>query len=154
MFNQLLPQRIDNVHSGHKLALWLFALLVLLKVMMSLNSILNGNFVASSADGIPLNTFTPDGAQAVTSLYAIWGLGQLTICLLCIVVLVRYRALIPFMFALILLEHLIRRLILQVMPIVKTGTSPGFSINIVLLALMIVGLVFSLWSQDKLQTQE
>lgn len=118
---------------------------------MSLNSIFNGHSVASSADGIPLDTYTPAGAQAVVSLYAIWGLGQLMICLLCILVLIRYRTMITFMFGLLLLEHLSRRLILQVMPIVKTGTLSAFSVNTMLLVLMIAGLVLSLWSRDRLQ---
>ena len=82
-------------------------------------------------------------------LFAIWGLSQLIICLLCILVLVRYRSMIPFMFALLLLEHLSRKLILQVMPIVHGGTAPGFFVNLVLLALMIVGLALSLRNRVK-----
>ncbi|MBI3664370.1 MAG: hypothetical protein HY234_15150 [Acidobacteria bacterium] len=154
MLNQLLPRHVDNTYHGYKLALWLFALLVLMKVAMSLNSIFNGYSVATSADGIPLDTFTPAGAQAVVSLFAAWGLAQLIICLLCIVVLARYRALVPFMFALVLLEHLSRRLIFLVMPIVRTGTPPGFFVNLVLLALMVVGLALSLRSHDNLQARE
>ncbi|MEK7710720.1 MAG: hypothetical protein AAB341_02395, partial [Planctomycetota bacterium] len=94
------------------------------------------------------------GAQTVVSLFAIWGLAQLVICLLCILVLVRYRAMIPFMFALLLLEHLSRKLILHFLPIAKTGTPPGSAVNLVLLALMIVGLSLSLRSQDNLRAQE
>ncbi len=153
MLNQILPRHVDNTYHGYKLALWLFALIVFMKVAMSLNSIFNGYFVASSADGIPLDTFTPAGAQAVVSLFAAWGLAQLIICLLCILALARYRALVPFMFALVLLEHLSRRLIFQVMPIVRTGTPPGFSVNLVLLALMVVGLALSLRSHDNLQAK-
>ena len=65
MLNRLLPRQVDNTYRGYKLALWLFALVVLVKVAMSVNSIFNGHTVASSADGIPLDTFTPAGAQAV-----------------------------------------------------------------------------------------
>jgi len=147
MFNQLLPQRIDNTYRGHKLALWLFGLLLLMKIAMSLNSIFNGYSVATSADGIPLDTFTPAGAQAVISLFAIWGLSHFVICLLCILVLIQYRSMIPFMFALLLLEHLSRKLILHFLPIVRVGTPPGFYVNLVLLALMIVGLALSLRSE-------
>ena len=154
MFKQLFPQRVDNTYRGYKLALWFFALVVLMKVGMSLNSIFNGYFVASSADGIPLGTFTSAGAQTVVSLFAIWGLAQLVICLLCILVVVRYRSMIPFMFALLLLEHLSRKLILHFLPLAKTGTPPGSAVNLVLLALMIVGLALSLRSQDNLQAQE
>jgi hypothetical protein len=151
MLDQLLPRHVDNTYHGYKLALWLFAVVVFMKLGISLNSIFNGRMVASSADGIPLDTFTPAGAQAVVSLFAAWGLSQLIICLLCILVLARYRAMVPFMFALLLLEHLSRRLIFQVMPIVRTGTPPGFFVNLVLLALMVVGLALSLRSHDNLQ---
>lgn len=148
MLNRLLPRHVDNTYHGYKLALWLFAVVVFMKVTIGLNTIFNGRLVASGADGIPLDTFTPAGAQAVVSLFAAWGLAQLIICLLCILVLARYRALMPFMFALLLLEHLSRRLIFQVMPIARTGTPPGFVVNLVLLALMIVGLALSLRSHD------
>ena len=152
MFTLLFPERVDNTYRGYKLALWFFALVVLLKGGMSVNSIFNGYFVASSADGIPLDTFKAADAQTVVSLFAIWGLAQLVICLLCVLVVVRYR-MIPFMFALLLLEGLSRRLILHVLPIARTWRPPGFSVNLVLLALMIVGLVLSLRSHDNLQAQ-
>ena len=154
MFNQILPRQVDNTYGGYKLALWLFGLLVLMKAGISLGTIFNGYTAASSADGIPLDTFTSAGAQTVVSLFAIWGLAQLVICLLCILVVVRYRSMIPFMFALLLLEHLSRKLILHFLPLAKTGTPPGFAVNLVLLALMIVGLALSLRSQDNLQAQE
>ena len=68
--------------------------------------------------------------------------------LLGLLVLVRYRAMVPFMFALLLLEHLGRRLIFFVLPIASTGTSPGFFVNLVFVAVMIVGLALSLRIQD------
>ena len=55
---------------------------------------------------------------------------------------------IPLMFALLLLEHLGRRLIFWVMPIVKTGTPPGFYVNVILTVLLVVGLALSLRSRD------
>jgi hypothetical protein len=149
--NQLLPQRIDNAYRGYKLALWLFAVLVFMKVTMSLNCIFNGRMVASSADGIPLDSFTPACARMVVTDFALWGLSQLMIGLLCIVVLARYRALIPFMFALILLEHLSRKLILHFLPIARLGTPPGYFVNLLLLALVCVGLALSLLSRGKRQ---
>jgi len=154
MFDQLLPQRVDRTYRGHKLALWLFALLLLMKVAMSLNSIFNGYSVASSADGIPLDTYPSAAARTIVSLFALLGLSNFVICLLCILVLVRYRSVLPFMFALLLLEYLSRKLILQFLPIVSSGTPPGFYVNLVLLALMMVGFVLSLRSQGNLQVRE
>jgi hypothetical protein len=56
------------------------------------------------------------------------------------------------MFALLLLEHLGRRLIFSVLPIASTGgTTPGFLINLALVAAMVAGLVLSLWNQASRQ---
>ena len=112
MFNQLLPQRIDNTYRGYRLALWLFGLLLVLKVVMSLNSIFNSYNVATTADGIPLDSFTPAGAQTAVSLFALSAFSRLVISLLGILALARYRAMVPLMLALLLLEHLGRTLIL------------------------------------------
>jgi hypothetical protein len=152
--DRLLPQRVDNTYRGYKLALWLFGAVVLIKLAMSLNSIFNGYVVASSADGIPLDTFPSAAAQTVVALFAIWGLAHLMICLLCILVLVRYRSIVPFMFAFLLLENLSRKLLLQFVPMVRTGMPPGFYLNLGLLTLMIVGLALSLRSQSNLRVQE
>ncbi len=153
MFEQLFPQRVDNTYHGHKLAFWLFGLVVLVKSAISVNSIFNGFFVATSADGIPLATYSSAGAQAFVSLFALWGLSHLMICLLCILVLIRYRGFVPLMFTLLLVEHLGRKLILQIIPIAKTGMSHGFAINLVLVVVMIVGLALSLWSRNNAQAQ-
>ena len=65
-------------------------------------------------------------------------------------VLVRYRSLIPFMFALLLLEHLSRKLVLHFLPMGQTmrlGKSPGISPSPYgFLVLIIIGLALSLRS--------
>ncbi|HWS52953.1 MAG TPA: hypothetical protein VN228_02460 [Pyrinomonadaceae bacterium] len=154
MLDRFLPRQIDNTYRGRRLALWLFAALVLMKIAMSLNTIFDGYDVAVSADGIPLDTYTPAGARAVVSAFAAWGLAQLVICLLCVLALLRYRALIPFMFALLLVEHLCRRLIFRVMPIERAGSPPGFYVNLILLALMAAGLALSLWRRGGGEAKE
>ncbi|HEV8579605.1 MAG TPA: hypothetical protein VGX68_11050 [Thermoanaerobaculia bacterium] len=154
VFSQLLPQRFDNTYRGTRLALWLFGLFLLMKIAMSLNCILNGYSVATTADGIPLDTFTPAGVQAVLYLFAAWALAHLMISLLGIVVLVRYRSMIPLMFALLLLELLSRKLMSLFLPVVRVGTPPGYFVNLFLLTLMFVGLVLSLWNRGDRQVQE
>jgi hypothetical protein len=149
MLNRLLPRQADNAYRGYRLALWVFGLLVLVRTIMSVNSMINGRDIASSADGIPLETYTPDGARTVVSLFAVLGLSNLMICILGIVVLVRYRALVPLMFSLLLLQHLARRVIHQFLPIATTGDPPASVINLVLLSLMVVGLVLSLVSPNR-----
>lgn len=151
MFDQILPRRVDNSYRGHTLALWLFGVLVFMKTSIGVGTIFNGRNAAVSADGIPLDTFGPAGAQAFVSIFAAWGLAQATLGLLCIVVLARYRALVPFMYGLLLLEHLCRKLIFAVMPIDRTADAPGYFINLALVGLMVIGLVLSLRNPSRRQ---
>lgn len=146
MLNTFLPRQVDNTYRGHTSALWIFGMVVLIKMAMSVNSIIMGHSVATNADGVPLDSYTPAGAQAVVALFGMWGVGHLTLCLLCVLVLVRYRALIPFMFAVLLGEQLLRKLVGHFLPIV-TSSSPGATVNLVLLTLMFIGLALSLWDQ-------
>ena len=144
MFDHFLPKRIDNSYSGHQAALWIFVPLLLLKVVMSINGMFNGYIIAMTADGIPLNTFPPASVHAVVAFVAMWGLGHFLLCVLSVLVFVRYRAMIPFMFALLLLEHLGRELIWHLLPVERIGTPPAFYVNFVFLALMAAGLPLSL----------
>lgn len=143
MLNQLLPPQLDNVYRGYKMALWLLALVLLQKIAMCLNILFNGAYVATTADGIPLGTFPAAAAQTVLAFFALWGLDHLMISLLCILVLVRYRSMVPLMYVLLVLEHLGRKLALVFLPVARVGTPPGFYINLGLLALMIIGLLLS-----------
>ncbi len=149
MYDRLLPRQIDNAYGGYKAALWLFGLLVLIKAGIGLRCIFSGFTTATTGDGIPLDTFTTAGAQAVVSLFALWGLMQCVLCLLSVLALVRYRAMVPLLFALFLLEHLCRKAILHFLPIATTGTAPGFFVNLFLLAAMVVGLGLSLRGRDR-----
>ena len=144
MFNQLLPQRFDNMYRGHKLAPWLFAVVVSVKIGQSLVVLFGGRSVVSFADGIPIDTYTTAGAQTVVSMFALLGLSRLLIGLLGILVLVRYRSMIPLMFVLLLLQDLGKSIILNFLPIARIGTPPGPAVNLVLLALIIAGLALSL----------
>jgi hypothetical protein len=144
MLDALLPRTADNEYPGRRSALWLFGLLVLAKGGIALATIFNGYHAAAIADGIPLHAFGAAGAQTVVAMLGLWGVGHLALCALCIVVLMRYRALIPFMFTLLLLEHLGRKLVLVFVPIAAESAARGGMVNLVLLAITLVGLALSL----------
>jgi hypothetical protein len=146
-----LPARADNSYRGHKLALGLLAVVVLMKLAIGWNSIFNGPSVLRSADGIPLDTFPPAAARAVVSLFALLGLSHVVIGIVSVLILIRYRALVPVAFGLLLLEHLGKRLVLYLLPIARVGRPPGTAINLVILALIVVGLALSLWRRDSLR---
>ena len=144
MLNRIFPERIDNRYRGHKLALWIFVPLTFMKVAISLGAIFNSDGGAQSADGIPLDTYTSGGAETVIALFALLGRSDLLLGLLFVVVLIRYRAMIPLMYVLIVVGKLGGKWILLMKPIVTVGASGLSLLSLVILGLSIIGLVLSL----------
>jgi len=127
MLNRIFPERIDNRYRGHKLALWIFVPLTFMKVAISLGAIFNSDGGAQSADGIPLDTYTSGGAETVIALFALLGRSDLLLGLLFVVVLIRYRAMIPLMYVLIVVGKLGGKWILLMKPIVTVGRQVSLS---------------------------
>lgn len=145
MLNRLFPKQVDNRFDGHRAALWLFGLFIALKFAMSVNSILNTASVAAGADGLPLDSFGPAAARTVLMLFALLSLGQLTLAVIALTTLIRYRAMVPFMYLVLLGEQLARRFIVQSYAVARTESTPvGWYVNFGLLALLTLGLVLSL----------
>lgn len=81
-------------------------LVVVFKTGIALGTIFTGRAAAQSADGIPLGAFGAAGAEAVVALFALWGLSQVVLSAFAVLALTRYRAMIPLMYLLLLLEDL------------------------------------------------
>lgn len=145
LLTRLLPAQADNRFTGCRAALWLLGLLIALKLVMGINSIANTETVATDADGIPLDSFGPAAAREVLTLFALTSLGQLMLALVALTALVRYRALVPFIYLLLIGEHVARRLIVQSHAVARTdAASIGLYINLGILALLALGLILSL----------
>lgn len=144
MLNPLLPVLAGNDYRGYKIALWIFGLVVLWKAAIAGGVMFNGYNAAVHADGIPLDTFSPAGAHAFLAVDAAWALGSFMLCALAVLVLVRYRTLVPLMFTVLLAEHVLRRVVFMVMPIPRVGAPPSIAINLTLAGLLVLGLALSL----------
>ena len=142
---RLLPRQVDNGYRGHRLAVWLLIPLVLARLAMGANGVINTRFVASGPDAIPLSTYDPAGAQAVIALFALLSFSNLLLALQGGVVLVRYRALVPLFYLLLLVQALGVKAVLVLRPMAPAAT-PGFGVSftLVLLAATVVGFVLSL----------
>ena len=149
--SRLFPKQFDNRYDGRTAALWLLGLLIALKLVMSVNSILNTQSVAAGADGIPLDSYGAQAARQVLLLFTMVALGQLAIALTALLALVRYRAMVPLAFLLLTAEHVGRRLIVWTNSASPPAAnpSPGFYINMGLLAVLLLGLVLSLWAKAR-----
>ena len=144
MLKTLLPQRIDNDYRGPKLALWIFAFVATIRTLQSVMIIFNGYYTARNADGIPLELYPPDAVQTILALFAISSLWLLIICVICAVVLARYRSAIPPMFAVLGLTYLGGQLLNQFIPLVRVGRPPGAIVNLIVFGLIVIGFVLSL----------
>lgn len=145
--NRVFPSAIDNSFRGQWPALVLFGLFLALKLLMSVNSILNAETVITGADGIPLESYGA-GAAAVVSLFRLLALGQFMFVVLGVIALVRYRAMIPLLFLIFLAEHLGRRALLALYPIDRPdGTPVGFYINLGLAGVLVIGFLLSIWGK-------
>jgi hypothetical protein len=138
----LLPAQIDNGYNGERAGLCLFAVTVVLKLIIGANSAINTRAVASGADGLAVGSPTA-GPDTILSLFALLGVGQFTLGLLGLVVLARYRRMIPLVFLLFLIDHLGRKAVAAMHPAEAPATSAGFYINVALLAVMAVGFALT-----------
>jgi hypothetical protein len=154
LLERVFPRSIDNVFRGHRFALWAFYPITLVTVARSLVHIFREDGGAQSIATIPLNTFDAGGADAVVSLFAFWGLSQLLLGAVFVVVGLRYRALIPFMYVLILAEYIGRIGVGSVKSLPTTGVPPGAYLNVILIVTSILGLVLSFWKSPEARALE
>jgi hypothetical protein len=145
MLERLFPRAIDNTYRGHPVGYWLLVPSVAFKLVIGVNSAVMPAAIASTADAIPLATYPASAADAVTSLFALGGLDLLILALFGAIALVRYRAMIPLAYLLLLLDQLGTRVLLTLHPIARsTTTSAGPPINLILTAALALGLLLSL----------
>jgi hypothetical protein len=144
MLERLLPSVAGFEYHGNRLALWLLGLVLALKLAIALGSIFNGHYAASVADGIPIDSYTPQGTQAVVALFGSLGLSQALLCLVGGLVLFRYQALAPALALLLAFEFLARKAVSLALPIVRTSGAPGGAINWVIFGLIVLAFVLAL----------
>lgn len=149
MLNRIFPRQFDNDYRGWLLGLWLFVPVMLVKGLQATVSIINTRDTAMNADGIPIDTFPAAAASEVLSIFAILGIYLLILPVQSLIVMLRYRAMVPFMYlCLIVLQLSIRLLhILRDPPGPDGGMAShpiGFYVNLAILGVTILGFVFSL----------
>ena len=106
MNSRFLPKCIDNQYRGHKLALWFFWIVIIIRGLQGLSLILGGASIVREADGVPLETFPAAASQSIVAVFVVSGLSRLVLSLLGVLIFVRYRSAIPLMFAVLALDQL------------------------------------------------
>jgi hypothetical protein len=152
MLTRLFPQHIDNDYRDHVLALWLLVPLALIKLLQGANVAglvgpHKSRQVLEGVDHVPVGAFPAEAASQLVFLFAAWGLGIFVLGLLGMVVLLRYRAMIPLLYLLFLIEQVGRKALATIhldQPLVSLATSPAHLINWGFLVALAIGVLVSL----------
>ena len=91
---KLLPSQADNNYDFNKVIIYIFALLTAVTVGRSLVHVFALDGGANSIASMIVFTGTPDPNAVVYNLFALWGLSQLIMGLMYVIVLIKYKNLI------------------------------------------------------------
>ncbi len=144
MLERFFPKQATGDYPGNLVAYWAFAALTVLTIARSLAHIFLFDGGAQSIATIPLDTFSPQAGAVIIGMFAQWGLTQLMFGLLYVLVLWRYRSLVPLMWGFVFFEWTGRLLLGLYKPFETVGTPPGAIGNRLIPVLALVMLVISL----------
>jgi hypothetical protein len=143
IFETLLPAKIDNIICGTKIPFYIFALYAIISTVRSCIHLLSPDGGAGSIAGMDLAV---TGADGIIFAFALWGSSQLLFAIIQLLVVFRYKSLVPFMYLMLILETLLRKLVGTMKPVTFAHTPPGAISNQIILPLAALMLVWSLWS--------
>lgn len=143
IFETLLPSSVDNTIRGTRIPFYIFALYAIVSAVRSCIHLLSPDGGAGTIAGMDLSVA---GADGIVFAFALWGSSQLLFAIIQLLVVFRYRSLIPFMYLMLILETLLRKLVGFMKPVTFAHTPPGAIGNQIILPLAALMLVLSLWS--------
>ncbi len=139
LLEALLPAHADNTVRGPKLPVYIFAVITLVSTVRSFIHVLAPDGGAGSIAGMNLSA----GGPEIVFAFALWGSAQLVYAVIQLVVLIRYRSLIPFMYVVLMLETLLRILVAHIKPVAFAHTPPGVLQNYIYVPLAVLMLFLS-----------
>ena len=144
--NKIFPKKAENFYNGYKVAEVAFLILTIVTIIRSLIHFLAPDGGAESIATIDLNV---EGADIIVGIFALWGVSQLLLAIVYLIVFFRYKNLIPFMYVLIIIEYTMRIMVGLMKPFETTGVAPGAVGNLIVIPFAIIMLVLSLLQPDK-----
>lgn len=152
MLSRLFPKQADNAYRGHWLGVVLLAVILLIKGLQGIVSMAMTAEIAQGADGIDVSQFNAAGLADLMLSIALIGFYIVVVNLIGVVVLIRWRTLVPLMLLVELVVQLGARMVIDMHPIPRlaapehgfAGHPVGFYVNLALLALTVLGLILSL----------
>jgi len=152
ILNKIFPATADNHFKGYKISLWGFIAFMILMTWRSIIHMLFEQHGIHEIANVSVISGDPDPMLVIYRFFSLWGFAQLIFCLVCWVVIFRYRSLIPFMYLLWLFEWSFRtfgypliREDIALQGIYTVGVTPGVVgapfITFILVILFILSLI-------------
>ncbi|MFL0355651.1 hypothetical protein ACI5KX_04160 [Erythrobacter sp. GH1-10] len=150
MLEKIFPKQFDNQYRGHWVALVLLWIITAFKTLMAYNTAINSRYGAVNADGIPIDSYSPEAGIMVLNIFAKLGNMHFIIVALSLLALIRYRAMVPLIYLILVYEYLTRRLITMVwldVPYMRIADDTAGLIVQSLFLAMVIGFGLSIWSR-------
>ena len=152
ILNKIFPATADNHFKGYKISLWGFIAFMILMTWRSIIHMLFEQHGVHEIANFSVISGDPDPMLVIYRFFSLWGFAQLIFCLVCWVVIFRYKSLIPFMYLLWLFELSFRtfgypliREDIALQGIYTVGVTPGVVgapfITFILVILFILSLI-------------
>jgi hypothetical protein len=163
MLDRFFPRQFDNAYRGHWLAIWLFVPVMLLQAAQDVIVISSPYETLITADALPLYSYSPAGAQTVIALATMIAFVDLVIPLQGLVALIRYRAMIPFLYFCSLIFDIGARLLRVANPIARADAptiaahaqngfyvpNSGHYVSLIVFAVTLTGFFLSLMDRSR-----
>jgi hypothetical protein len=137
---KILPKNATNEYTGSKIAYWIFACLSVISLARSLIHLLSPDGGAGSIADLDLS----GGMENIVFAFGLWGLSQVIYAIIQLLVVFRYKTLIPLMYLILVFETLGRIFVGRIKPPILFHTPPGGTANFIMLPLALVMFVLSL----------
>jgi len=140
-----LPKIVDNTFRGLPVARYTFYGIAALTVARSLLYIL-------LPEG-EMESYRLAASGTIVYMFGVWGLSRLLMGSFYCIVALRYKSLIPLMYAFIAVEYAARIILGLAYPVIPAGTAPGEIGNYILLPLAAIMILLSITYRERRSTE-
>ena len=151
MFGHLFPKELDNAYRGYWLALVILGLLLFLRLAQTGMGVVDPVLVIRGPDGILFDTFNAPAQAAFTYVFRLLCFLNILVCLIGVLALVRYRAMVPLIYLVLLVLLAGQKVLGLLYPIPRAPGAPGGMIVLAMLAVTLLGFLLSVLDIRKKQ---
>lgn len=149
LIDSILPEKVTNEFKGNKIVLYVFVLITIITLIRSCIHIFAPDGGAQSIAGFPLNTYSEAASSIVILIFSLWGASQLLMGVVYLIVLLRYKSLIPLMYLLLFIEYTSRLILGIYKPVISTHVVPGGVGDYIMIPLSLIMLFLAIRGYKK-----